>query len=100
MRIHEFDRAMSNVSIVLDHDLMVDILINKVRFKRTRIGLETYTDKRHRGISTDILERKWGIGLDKAKWTLQSTTQDNVISDLKPLTRRYRKIFCRRCYVD
>ena len=42
------------------------------------------------GISADLLARKWGVGIDKAKRTLQSTTQDNVRSDLKALTRRYR----------
>ena len=72
---------------------MVDILISKVRVKITRCGFETYTDKRHHGISTDILARKCDIGLDKAKQTLQSTIQDNLISALKTLTRRYRTDF-------
>ena len=52
-------------------------------------GLSTYTSKQHHGISADILARKRGIGLDKEKRTLQSTTQDNVISDLKTLILRY-----------
>ena len=65
---------MENVSIGLDQDLMVDRLITKVRFKRIRSGLATYTDKRHHGISANILAEKWGILLDKAKQTLQSTT--------------------------
>ena len=56
--IHEFDRAMSNVSIGLAQDLMVDILISKDRVKRTIIGFTTYTDKRHHGISANILARK------------------------------------------
>ena len=43
--IHEFDIAMANVSIGLSQDLMVDILIIKVRVKRTRSGFTTYTDK-------------------------------------------------------
>ena len=72
---------------------MVDILISKVRVKRTRSGFVTYTDKQHHGISTDLLARKWGIVLDKAKLTLKSTTQDNVRSALKPLQRRYRTDF-------
>ena len=72
--IHEFDRAMKNVSIGMAQELMVDILISKVRVNRTGIDFVTYTDERHHGISTDILARKWGIGIDKSKWTLQSTT--------------------------
>ena len=34
-----------------------------------------------------------GDWLDKANWTLKSTTQDNVRSAVKPLTWRYRKYF-------
>ena len=64
---------------------MVDILISNVRVRRTRSGYATYTDKQHRRISDDALERKWGIGIDKAKITIQSTTQDNVRSALNPL---------------
>ena len=63
--IHEFDRAMANISIGLAQDLMVDRLISKVRFKRTRSGFATYTDKRHHEISVDILVIQWGIGIDK-----------------------------------
>ena len=66
-----------------------DRLIIKVRVKRKITGLSTYTSKQHHGISADILARKRGIGLDKEKRTLQSTTQDNVISDLKTLILRY-----------
>ena len=88
--IHDFYRAMENVSIGMDQDLMVDIFISKVRVKRTRSVFATHTDKRHHGISTDILSRKWWIGLDKSKRNLQSTTQYNVRSALKPLTWSYR----------
>ena len=63
--IHEFDRAMENISIGLAQDLMVGRLIIKVRVKRTRSEFATYTDKQQHGISADILARKWGIGIDK-----------------------------------
>ena len=33
-------------------------------------GYATYTDKHHNGLSYDILENKWGIGIDKANKTL------------------------------
>ena len=88
--INAFDIAMANVSNGLAQDLMVERLIIKVRVKITGSGFATYTDKRHRGISDDMLARKWRIGLDKSKRTLKSTTQDNVRSALKPLTWRYR----------
>ena len=87
--IHEFGISMSNVSIGLDQNLRVYILIRKVRVKRTRSEFATYKNKRHHRISADLLERKWGIGIDKAKLTIKSTTQDNEISALKTMTRRY-----------
>ena len=40
--IHEFDREMANVSIGMAQELMVERLISKVRFKRTRRGFTTY----------------------------------------------------------
>ena len=69
--IHEFDREMANVSIGLAQELMVGRLISKVRVKITRSGLTTYTDKRHHGISVDLLARKWGIGIYKENRNLQ-----------------------------
>ena len=76
--IRDFDREMENVSIELAQELMVDILIINVRVKRTRSGFATHTDKQHYRISANLLTRKWGVGLYKAKRSLQSTTQDNV----------------------
>ena len=62
---------MEKNSIGMAQDLMVDRLISKVRVNRTRSGFTTYTDKQHHGISANLLARKWGIGIDKAKRTLQ-----------------------------
>ena len=84
---------MDNVSIGLSKELIVDRLISNVRVRITRSGYTNYKDKQHRGISADILARKWGILLYKANLTLQSKTQDNVRSSLNPLTRRYRTYF-------
>ena len=47
--------------IGLDQELMVDRLISKVRVKRTRSGFATYTDKRHHGISADLLAKNGGL---------------------------------------
>ena len=48
------------------------------------------TSKRHHGVDANLLSLKWGIGLEKAKNTLNHTTQLNIRSALLPLTRRYR----------
>ena len=47
--IHGLYREMSNVSIVLAQDVMFDIMISNVRFRSTRKGYSTYTDKHHCG---------------------------------------------------
>ena len=41
--IHKFDRAMSNVSVGLSHDLMVYRLISNVSVRRKRSGYANYT---------------------------------------------------------
>ena len=69
---------MDNVSIGMDQEFMVERLIIKDRVKITRSRFATYIDKRHHGISADLLAIKWGIGLEKAKQAFQSTTQDSV----------------------
>ena len=51
---------------------------SKVRVKITRSGFANYKEKRHHGINADLLAKKWNIGIDKEKRTLQSTTQDSV----------------------
>ena len=43
--IHYFDRAMENVSIGLAQELMVEILISKVRVKIKISGFATNIDK-------------------------------------------------------
>ena len=89
----EFDITMENISIGLSQGLMMYRLIRNVRVSRTRIGYSMYTYKQHRGISAGLLARKLDIGIDKAKHTLQSITQDNVRSSLDPLKRWYRTYF-------
>ena len=82
---------MAIFPIGMAHYLMVGILISRFMVKRTGSRFATYTDKQHQEISADILERKLGIGLNKANWTIQYTTKYNVGSALEPLTRKHRK---------
>ena len=87
---------MAIFPIGLAQYLMVGRVISKGRVKRTRSRFATSTDKQQHGISANILARKWGIIIDKANLTLQYTTQDNVISALKPLTCLYRYFLSQR----
>ena len=50
----------------------------------------TFTSERHSSISFENLSRKWQIGLETAKRTLQVTTQRGVRTAVHPLHRRYR----------
>ena len=84
---------MVNFSIGISQDLIVCRLIINVSVIITRRGYATYTEKQHHSISADLLASKWYIGLGKANYTLQNTTQDNVISDLKPLKWQYITYF-------
>ena len=50
----------------------------------------TVTGERHSSVSPENLARKWNIGLETAKRTLQVTTQRGVRTAIHPLHRRYR----------
>ena len=88
--IHKFDRAIANVSLGLNQDTLAERIIANINVKRTRDGYSTITKDRHHGISPELIARKWGIGIDKARKTLQCTTQHSIRSAILPLTRRYR----------
>ena len=45
---------------------------------------------RHSGVSAETLSRKWKIGLDTARNTIQVTTQQGIRTAVAPITRRYR----------
>jgi hypothetical protein len=48
------------------------------------------SSERKSALTPEVLSRRWNIGLDSAKRTLQVTTQKGVRTVLHPLTRRYR----------
>ena len=54
------------------------------------MGYTIVTNDRHHDVSPELLAQKWGIGLEKAKATLNCTTQNCIRSAIMPLTRRYR----------
>ena len=81
---------MSNFFIVLSQYIMVYQLISNVGVWRTRSRYASYTKKSHRVLSADLMAKKLGIGLENSKCTIESTTQYNVISDIKLVTWRYR----------
>ena len=90
MTIHKFDWPMVNVSIGLAQDLMVDRIIVNITVSMTKKGYATIKNERRHLVTSELLARKWGIGLENAKETLKATTQECIRSALLPLTRRYR----------
>ena len=69
---------MENVSIRISQDLIIGRLIINVRVIRIRIIYATYTEKFHHSISSDLLARKRGIGLENSNCTLESTMQETL----------------------
>ena len=75
MAIHDFDRAMFNVSTGLDHDIMVDRLIENIMTFMTTNGYATITNERHHLVKWKLLVREWVICLESSTYTLNTTTQ-------------------------
>ena len=78
MEIHDFDRAMVNTSIILYQYLIVDRLIGHIRVSMNKKVYAKITNERHHLVKPELFARKWGIGLEKAKYMLKATTQDCI----------------------
>ena len=78
MSIHDFDRAMVNVSIRLSQDLVMDKLIWNTRVSMTKKEYARITNERHQLVALELLTRNWGIRLVKAKYILKAKTQDSI----------------------
>ena len=89
MAIHDFDRAMLNVSIGLSQDIIVGRLIGNIKISMVNKGYAIITNKRNHLVTQELLTRKWRIGLEKAKEMLKAITQDNTILAQLHITRRY-----------
>jgi hypothetical protein len=48
------------------------------------------SSERWSALTLEVLSRRWNIGLESAKRTLQAMTQKGVRTVMHPLTRRYR----------
>ena len=63
MSSHDFNKAMVNVSIGLDQDLMVYRIIGNIRVSITKKVCAKITNERHHSVTPELLSRKWGISL-------------------------------------
>ena len=58
MAIHDFDRAMVDVSIGLAQDLMMDRKIGNIRVSMNKTLYATITIERHHSVTPELLENK------------------------------------------
>jgi hypothetical protein len=56
----------------------------------SRIIASAITTDRHSKVSAENMSKKWKIGIETAKRTMQVTTQQGVRTALHPITRMYR----------
>ena len=81
--------ACRNVSSLYVGQILVhDAATGTNRAGGAEIGA-AFTSKRHSSVTFENLSRKWNIGLETAKRTLQVTMQQGVRTAMHPLHRRY-----------
>ena len=99
------DCCLSFISPAYTEDGLLHRLISKVNIatasrtdatvtgtdqELTTATVSAITTDRHSKVGPEELARKWNIGLESAKRTLQVTTQRGVRTAVHPLHRRYR----------
>jgi hypothetical protein len=88
---------LSAISPVLDSRCASSLFANAVLVHGALTGTRAdacisaaFTSERHSSVNFENLSRKWNIGLETAKRTLQVTTQRGIRTAVHPLHRRYR----------
>ena len=77
--IHETDMVLGDISGALVEHISNERIVASV----------TTTDK-HSSVTPENISRKWRVGLESAKKTLQVTTQTGVRTTIHPFVRRFR----------
>ena len=88
--LHDIDPSLTN----LDDRLIKQVAqgMQESDYQPERIpARRTFIDReRHRLHTAQSIAEIWNIGLQKAKQTIEASTQNGIRSALMPLTRRYR----------
>jgi hypothetical protein len=66
---------------------MLRLLIARILLDETWNASSIITNDRHSKVTPEELSRKWNIGLQTAKDTLQATTQYGVQTPIHPMTK-------------
>ena len=80
----EFYKYMVSICPSLSQDLAKELLMDRAKVNTTHTS--TYYHK----VIVELIASKWNISLQKARATLEATTQDYIRSATYPLLRRYR----------
>ena len=67
-----------------------DVHVAATHSYQSNVSSAMITGERHSSVTPENLSRKWSIGIETAKRTLQVTTQRGVRTAIHPLHRRYR----------
>ena len=93
--LSESATLLSTISCALDPRCLSSLYVQAITVHDAPTGTvhgigATFSSERHSSITAENLSRKWNIGIDTAKKTLQVTTQRGIRTALHPLHRRYR----------
>ena len=92
----EVEQQLHCISPVYHHQTFCNKMIGAVRIATTyRKDMDALvnsilTTDRHSKVTPEELARKWNIGIDTAKRTLEVTTQKGVRTAVQPMSRRVR----------
>ena len=97
----EVDQVLNTISSAMTKKTMCERILESVniatafrddvdKMEETRRQATVLSEDRHSKVSPEELARKWNIGLDTAKKTLQVTTQAGIRQAVHPLHRRHR----------
>ena len=88
--LHDIDPLLANLDDRLIKQVAQDMQESDYQPERIP-ARRTFIDReRHRLHTAQSIAEMWNIGLQKAKQTIEASTQNGIRSALMPLTRRYR----------
>jgi hypothetical protein len=80
---------LSKIHVIPNHRVLSERLISAVQVATTDIS-DVHSTDRHSKVGPKELPRKWNIGLQAAKETLEVTTQKGIRTATQPMSRRVR----------
>ena len=89
---------VSQTGVEFSHFVDFEFHDNPVSFLISQVRVTGVTTKRHGSYSPEQLSRTWGVSLDKAKLTLESTKHDSIRTTTGSISRRVKTLPHQRQY--